>query len=172
MPITSYLKNILINAMPLAVFLYGAMQLGPYHTFALNFAIFAYLFMGIISMFFALIRADQVIETEQSLDQMEKTIRLISKAVNRQYLRFNIAEDIIVAGVIAYFGYYIVAAVYIIHIFGYLIFFWNVKTHVMSKYGEPDIWLNVSSNLMKAIDAGETKFFLRDLIYGKRPEVR
>jgi hypothetical protein len=165
-----YVKNLSQNIIPLGLFIYGAMGLGPFAGIILKTMVVFYWVISILSFILPNISVQKLVEKRHSMKELQGTLGLITKSLSNNYVYFNIVEDIIIAGILSYFGYDILAAVYILHIFGYVILFFNIKDYFITKVGA-ERWDNVTKNLQKAFERGETTFTILELLEDPRKDL-
>ncbi len=151
----NYTKNLLVNGIPLGIFIYGAVT-GT--AWALTTSIVLYWILIVLSIaLIPVLPIDNIMQGDKKLGAFSGTTTMISKAFNNFYIYFNIIQDIAIAFIFSYFGYPIMAIFYALHIFGYVIMYWNIKQYILTNF-TPDSWEAVAQNLKKALEAGETEF--------------
>ncbi len=158
-----YLKNLIMNGIPLAAFLYGILALGPYAGSVLNFALGAYVMLILISFILPYVPPAILFETKYTLKQFENTMILINKIFNKPYQYFNVILDLTIAGTFVYFGFDLLAAFYIVHVMAYLVFGHNIKNYILESFEVSD-WGKIPSRLAKALENGQTEFSVRELM--------
>ncbi len=165
----NYFKNLLVNSIPLGLFLYGVLQLGPYTAVALNISLFIYITIIILSLLLPFMPPALLFANRMPLKSMSNTVKMTAKAFSTHYQMFTVIIDIVATAVLAYFGYNVLAIFYVLHIFGYLIMFHHVKLYVLDVF-TPEMFTNVSVNLKEAIKRGDTEFSFFELMGSKHPE--
>ncbi len=158
-----YVNNIVMNGIPLGLFLYGIMA-GV--SWALTAAVILYWLTIAVSAAAVKIKPSVFFEGKLTLVSFRASIKLVEKALDKWYVNFNIIQDIAVAFVFSYFGFTFLAIFYTLHIFGYVILYWNVKEYIISNF-PAEAWGRAAPALEKALERGETEFSFYELM-GKR----
>ncbi len=150
-----YIKNLIVNGLPLGLFIYGVTAGIPWLVTTTVVVYWAMIVLSIVVM--PRIDFGNMLAGDKSLNQFSSVTSLVSKAFDNVYLNFNVIQDLIVAAVFSYFGFQILAIFYALHIFGYSMMYWNVKSFIVNNFTS-EAWGKVANNLEDALDAGETKF--------------
>jgi len=164
MSIKDYAQNLATNLLTLTLFIYGNLGTDSGAKSSLYASIGIYVIMFVLAAIFAFFDWSKFIERKQNLNQINQTIQIVSKAMNKNYIWFNVIEDAIIAGIISWFGYDLLAVLYALHIIGYVAMYWNIKQYVLAQYGDPDSWEILPKNLFEALDENQTEFYLKDLL--------
>ncbi len=150
-----YIKNLIVNGLPLGLFIYGVIAGIPWLVTSTVVLYWIMIVLSIVVM--PRINFGDMFAGDKSMNQFSSVTSLVAKAFDNVYLNLNVIQDLIIAAVFSYFGFQILAIFYALHIFGYSIMYWNVKAFIMNTFSS-DGWANVADNLQTALDAGETKF--------------
>ncbi len=163
-----YLTNIIQNLIPLLLFLYGVLQLGPAAGTVLTVSLVLYGLLLIVSLLLPFIPAEIFFIERMSFKKLSGTINMVSKIFDKNYATFNFIEDIIIVGIFAYFGFNLLAAAYAIHILTYAMLFHNVKIFILEEFSA-ESWSKVPKRLKEALDRGDTLFSFYELMDLKHP---
>jgi hypothetical protein len=154
----------------LGLFIYGALHLGPLHGVVLSIMVIFYWIVSGFSLFLPMIPVHKMIEKEYDMKGLQNTLALITKSLDEKYVYFNVIEDIIIAGILSYFGYNFLAVAYSLHIFGYAILFFNVRSYIVKKIG-PVKWAAFEGNFKKAFEKGDRYFSILNLTKDPKEEL-
>ncbi len=150
-----YIKNLIVNGVPLGLFIYGVIVGIPW---LVTTTVVLYWIMIVLSIaVMPRMEFRTIFAGDKGLREFASITSMVSKAFDNVYLNFNVIQDLIIAAIFSYFGFQILAIFYALHIFGYSMMYWNVKSFILNTFSS-DGWSKVADNLQSALDADETKF--------------
>ncbi len=164
-----YLKNIASNLVPLGLFLYGVLAIGPFAGEILIASIVMYSLLIVVSLVLPFTPPGIFFEERISLSKLNNLVSMLGKTYDKNYVRFNIGFDLIVVGIMAYFGYNILAMFFVVHMLAYLVLQNHIKNYIADKF-TPDMFNIIPIKLQEAIERGETSFSFYELMGLQHPD--